>query len=138
MLSKVMKSVFGSRNDRIIKKLNQRVLKINQLEASTQALTDAELKQKTEEFKQRHADGETLEQLLDEAFAVCREAAVRTLGMRHYDVQLVGGMILHRPISTQSVARAFTSSPSTTTWQSVTRRGWDRYTVFWAFPWVWY
>ena len=95
MLSKVMKSVFGSRNDRIIKKLNQRVLKINQLEASTQALTDAELKQKTEEFKQRHADGETLEQLLDEAFAVCREAAVRTLGMRHYDVQLVGGMILH-------------------------------------------
>ena len=95
MLSKVMKTVFGSRNDRIIKKLQQRVHKINQFEASMQALNDAELKQKTEEFRQRYANGETLEQLLDEAFAVCREAAVRSLGMRHYDVQLIGGMILH-------------------------------------------
>jgi preprotein translocase subunit SecA len=95
MLSKVMKTVFGSRNDRIIKKISQRVLRINQLEASMQALSDDELKQKTEEFRQRFAAGETLEQLLDEAFATCREAAVRVLGMRHYDVQLVGGMILH-------------------------------------------
>jgi len=95
MLSKVMKTVFGSRNDRIIKKLNQRVLQINQLEESVQALSDDELKHKTEEFKQRFAAGETLEQLLDEAFAACREAAVRVLGMRHYDVQMVGGMILH-------------------------------------------
>ncbi|MCG6890827.1 MAG: preprotein translocase subunit SecA [Gammaproteobacteria bacterium] len=95
MLSKVIKSVFGSRNDRIIKQLNQRVLLINQLEASMQALSDEQLIHKTEEFKQRFKAGETLEQLLNEAFAVCREAAVRTLEMRHYDVQLIGGMILH-------------------------------------------
>jgi preprotein translocase subunit SecA len=90
-----MKSVFGSRNDRIIKKLQQRVLQINQFEASMQALSDDQLKQKTVEFKERFAAGETLDQLLDETFAVCREAAVRVLGMRHYDVQLIGGMILH-------------------------------------------
>ena len=95
MLSKVIKSVFGSRNDRIIKLLKQRVLLINQFEASMQALSDDELKHKTEELKQRFASGETLEQLLNEAFAVCREAAVRALEMRHYDVQLIGGMILH-------------------------------------------
>ncbi|MCP4767015.1 MAG: preprotein translocase subunit SecA [Gammaproteobacteria bacterium] len=95
MLSKIVKSVFGSRNDRIVKNLNQRVPKINQLEASMQALDDEQLKQKTVEFRQRFEAGETLEQLLSEAFAVCREAAVRSLGMRHYDVQLIGGMILH-------------------------------------------
>jgi len=95
MLSKIVKNIFGSRNDRIIKILNQRVSQINQLEPDIQALGDAQLKAKTGEFKQRFADGETLEQLLDEAFAVCREAAVRVLGMRHYDVQLVGAMILH-------------------------------------------
>ncbi|MCP4389142.1 MAG: preprotein translocase subunit SecA [Gammaproteobacteria bacterium] len=95
MLSKIIRNVFGSRNDRIVKKLKQRVSRINQLEAEIQALDDAQLKHKTEEFRQRFADGETLEQLLDEAFAVCREASVRSLGMRHYDVQLIGGMILH-------------------------------------------
>ena len=95
MLSKVIKSVFGSRNDRIIKQLKQRVLLINQFEASMQALSDEQLKHKTEELKERFAAGETLEQLLNEAFAVCREAAVRALEMRHYDVQMIGGMILH-------------------------------------------
>ena len=95
MLSKIVKTVFGSRNDRIVKKLNQRVSRINQFEPELQSLDDALLKQKTDEFRQRFADGETLEQLLDEAFAVCREASVRALGMRHYDVQLIGGMILH-------------------------------------------
>jgi preprotein translocase subunit SecA len=95
MLSKIVKNVFGSRNDRIIKKLKQRVLHINKLEASMQALDDEQLKQKTGEFMRRFEAGETLDQLLNEAFAVCREAAVRSLGMRHYDVQLIGGMILH-------------------------------------------
>jgi preprotein translocase subunit SecA len=95
MLSKIVKSVFGSRNDRIVKKLKQRVLQINQFEASMQALDDEQLQQKTGELKQRYEAGETLEQLLNEAFAVCREAAVRALGMRHYDVQMIGGMILH-------------------------------------------
>ena len=95
MLSKIIKTLFGSRNDRIIKKLQQRVQGINKFEPELQALDDDQLKQKTDQLKQRFADGETLEQLLDEAFAVCREASVRTLGMRHYDVQLIGGMILH-------------------------------------------
>ena len=95
MLSKITRALFGSRNDRIIKKLKQRVNLINRLEPEMQALDDQQLKNKTDEFRQRYADGESLEQLLDEAFAVCREAAVRTLGMRHYDVQLIGGMILH-------------------------------------------
>ncbi len=94
MLSKIGKALFGSRNDRIIKKLSQRVQRINLLEPQMQSLSDAELKSKTDEFKRRLADGETLDQILDEAFAVVREASVRTLGLRHYDVQLVGGMIL--------------------------------------------
>jgi preprotein translocase subunit SecA len=95
MLSKITRTIFGSRNDRIIKKLKQRVTQVNQFEPEMQALDDAQLQQKTVQLKQRFADGETLEQLLDEAFAVCREASVRALGMRHYDVQLIGGMILH-------------------------------------------
>ncbi len=95
MLSKITKTLFGSRNDRIIKNLTQRIVQINRLEPEMQALDDAQLKQKTEQLKQRFADGETLEQLLDEAFAVCREASVRALGMRHYDEQLIGGIILH-------------------------------------------
>ncbi|MDH3630617.1 MAG: preprotein translocase subunit SecA [Gammaproteobacteria bacterium] len=95
MLSKITRTLFGSRNDRLIKKLQQRVTRINQFEPEMQALDDAQLQQKTGQLKQRFADGETLEQLLDEAFAVCREASVRALGMRPYDVQLIGGMILH-------------------------------------------
>ncbi len=95
MLSKITRTLFGSRNDRIIKTLKQRVTQINRFEPEMQALDDAQLQQKTVQLKQRFADGETIEQLLDEAFAVCREASVRALGMRHYDVQLVGGMILH-------------------------------------------
>jgi preprotein translocase subunit SecA len=95
MLSKIIKTLFGSRNDRIIKKLQQRVHGINKFEPELQALDDDQLRQKTDQLKKRYADGETLEQLLDEAFAVCREASVRALGMRHYDVQLIGGMILH-------------------------------------------
>ena len=94
MLSKITRKIFGSRNDRIIKILNQRVVKINALETGLRQLSDDELKQKTVEFQQRFVAGETLEQLLDEAFAVCREASERVLGMRHYDVQLIGAMIL--------------------------------------------
>jgi preprotein translocase subunit SecA len=95
MFDKITRKIFGSRNDRIIKNLNQRVAKINQLEAGMQALDDEQLGQKTAEFRQRFAAGETLDQLLDEAFAVCREASIRTLNMRHYDVQLIGAMILN-------------------------------------------
>ena len=95
MLSKITRRIFGSRNDRIIKIFTQRVASISQLEESLQALNDEQLSQKTGEFKQRFDSGESLEQLLSEAFAVCREASVRVLGMRHYDVQLVGAMILN-------------------------------------------
>ena len=95
MFDKITRKIFGSRNDRIIKNLNQRVAKINQLEAGMQALDDEQLSQKTAEFRQRFAAGETLDQLFDEAFAVCREASIRTLNMRHYDVQLIGAMILN-------------------------------------------
>ena len=95
MLSKLFRKVFGSRNDRIVKSLRQKATLINALEADLQALSDEQLANKTEEFKKRFQDGETLDQLLVEAFAVCREASSRVLGMRHYDVQLIGGMILN-------------------------------------------
>ncbi|MDO4434652.1 MAG: preprotein translocase subunit SecA [Alysiella sp.] len=95
MLTHLAKKVFGSRNDRLLKQYRKTVSKINALETQMQALSDDELKAKTAEFKQRIADGATLESLLPEAFAVCREASVRTLGMRHFDVQLIGGMVLH-------------------------------------------
>lgn len=95
MLNTLIKSVFGSRNDRILRRMEKIVLVINSLESKMQALTDAELSAKTLEFKQRYANGETLDILLPEAFAVVREASVRTLGLRHFDVQLIGGMVLH-------------------------------------------
>ncbi|MFT4650139.1 MAG: preprotein translocase subunit SecA [Polaribacter sp.] len=94
MLSKLSRKIFGSRNDRTIKNLNLRVNKINQFEADIKALDDEQLTHKTVEFRQRIEAGETLDQLLEEAFAVCREASSRVLGMRHYDVQCVGAMIL--------------------------------------------
>lgn len=95
MLNNLLKKVFGSRNDRLIKQYFQAVGKINALEAEIGALADAELRAKTEEFRQRIADGATLDSLLPEGFAVVREAGKRTLGMRHFDVQLIGGMVLH-------------------------------------------
>jgi preprotein translocase subunit SecA len=95
MLNSLLTRVFGSRNERLLKQLQKNVNKINSLEPKLQKLSDAELKAKTDEFRQRHAAGETIDQLLPEAFAVVREASVRVLGLRHYDVQLVGGMVLH-------------------------------------------
>src|SRR5687768_257777 len=95
MLNNLLKKVFGSRNDRLIKQYFQTVGVINGLEAKIEALTDAELRAKTDEFKQRVAGGATLDELLPEAFAVVREAGKRTLGMRHFDVQLIGGLVLH-------------------------------------------
>ena len=95
MLSKTFRKIFGSRNDRIIKVLKKSVIQINALEADMQALTDDQLAEKTAEYKERHKQGETLEQLLPEAFATCREASTRVLEMRHYDVQFIGAMILN-------------------------------------------
>ncbi len=88
-------SLFGSANARYIKKLQPRVDAINALEPELQKLTDEALQAKTDEFRRRLAEGETLDDLLIEAFAVCREAGRRVLGLRHYDVQLMGGMVLH-------------------------------------------
>ncbi|MEO8767444.1 MAG: preprotein translocase subunit SecA [Nitrosospira sp.] len=95
MLNNLLKKVFGSRNDRLIKQYFQTVGAINALEARFAALTDAELRVKTDEFRQRIADETALDALLPEAFAVVREASKRVLGMRHFDVQLIGGMVLH-------------------------------------------
>ncbi|MBA6412952.1 preprotein translocase subunit SecA [Parahaliea sp. F7430] len=95
MLSKALKKVFGTRNDRELKRMRKVVKQINGLEESMQALSDEQLQAKTEEFRQRFSDGESLDRLLPEAFAVAREASVRVMGMRHFDVQLIGGMALH-------------------------------------------
>jgi preprotein translocase subunit SecA len=95
MISKLLKSVFGSRNDRLLKQYRRNVDAINALEASLTGLSDDELRNKTEQFKQRVQQGETLDALLPEAFAVVREGGKRALQMRHFDVQLIGGMVLH-------------------------------------------
>ena len=95
MLNRLLTSIFGSRNDRFVKQLGGIVKKINALEPQMEALSDVELQAKTPELKQRVANGESLDKILPEAFAVCREASKRVLGMRHYDVQLIGGMVLH-------------------------------------------
>jgi preprotein translocase subunit SecA len=95
MVSNLLKKVFGSRNERLIKRMSKRVAEMTALEPSIQKLTDPDLQAKTSEFRQRLADGTTLEDLLPEAFAVVREAGLRVLGMRHFDVQLIGGMVLN-------------------------------------------
>ena len=95
MLNSLLTRIFGSRNDRLLRQFQKSVARINALEPQMEALSDAELQAKTPEFRQRLAEGATLDQILPEAFAVCREASRRVLGMRHYDVQLIGGMVLH-------------------------------------------
>jgi len=95
MINSLLTRVFGSRNERQLRQLNRIVAKVNALEPEIEKLSDEQLKAKTPEFKQRIADGEALDKVLAEAFAVCREASRRVLGMRHYDVQLIGGMVLH-------------------------------------------
>jgi preprotein translocase subunit SecA len=95
MLQSIFKKVFGSRNERLVKQYLQKVKAINALEPAMEKLSDAELAGKTAEFKSRLDKGETLDKLLPEAFAVVREASRRVLGMRHFDVQMVGGMVLH-------------------------------------------
>jgi preprotein translocase subunit SecA len=91
----LLTKLFGSKNDREIKRMRKIVKKINEFEEGLILLSDEELKSKTDQFKQRHQEGETLDQLLPEAFATVREAAKRSLGLRHFDMQLVGGMTLH-------------------------------------------
>jgi preprotein translocase subunit SecA len=95
MISGFLKKIFGSRNDRLLRQYSAAVARINALESGMQALSDAELAARTPAFRERVANGESLDALLPEAFAVTREAARRVLGMRHFDVQLIGGMVLN-------------------------------------------
>jgi len=96
MFVKLITKLFGSRNDRLLKQMRKEVAKINDLEPAIEALTDEELKSKSAEFKERLTKAETLEQILPEAFAVVREASKRVFGMRHFDVQMIGGMVLNQ------------------------------------------
>src|SRR5687767_2437052 len=96
IIDKALAKVFGTANERELKRLSPVVAEINALEPATQALSDEQLRAKTAEFRSRLANGETLDDLLPEAFSVVREAGKRTLNMRHFDVQLIGGVVLHR------------------------------------------
>ena len=94
-IERSLTSLFGSSNARYVKRLQPKVAAISALEPKYQAMSDAELREQTALFRQRLAAGETLDDILVEAFAVCREGGRRFLGMRHYDVQMLGGMVLH-------------------------------------------
>ena len=96
MLPKFLTSLIGSRNDRLLKQYRRIVAQINAMEPQFEQLSDEQLRGKTEEFRQRIAQGATLDSLLPEAFATCREGGKRVLKMRHFDVQLIGGMVLHQ------------------------------------------
>ena len=96
MVTGLLKKIFGSRNERLLRQYSAIVRTINALEAEISKLTDAELQAKTARFKERFAAGETLDQMLPEAFAVVREAGKRVLQMRHFDVQMIGGIALHQ------------------------------------------
>src|SRR5260370_23543443 len=96
MIDAILAKIFGTKNEREIKRMRPMIAAIHDLEPAIQALSDAELAAKTPEFKERIANGATLDDLLLEAYAVAREVGRRTLNMRHFDVQLIGGIILHR------------------------------------------
>jgi len=95
MVSQLLSKVFGSRNERLLKRMDKLVASVNSFEASITPLSDEQLRAKTDEFRQRLSQGETLDDVLPEAFAVVREGSKRALHMRHFDVQLIGGMVLH-------------------------------------------
>ena len=95
MFKKLFTKIFGSRNQRVLKRISKTVAAINDMEAEFTALADSEFLNKTEELKGRYQAGESLEELLPIAFALVREASKRTLMMRHFDVQLIGGIVLH-------------------------------------------
>lgn len=95
MISKILRAIIGSKNDRELKKLGKLVKRVNELESVMEGLSEEQLKAKTEDFRHRFKEGETLDQLLPEAFAAVREASRRSIGLRHFDVQLIGGIALH-------------------------------------------
>jgi len=125
MFGNVLAKVFGSRNQRVVKQLSKRIARINGLEAEIEKLSDDELKQSTEKFKKRLAEGETLDGLLEEAFAVVREVGKRQLNMRHFDVQLVGGMVLHQgKVAEMRTGEGKTLVADVTTLQCFGPNGW--------------
>ena len=155
MINSVIAKVFGTKNEREVKRLLPQVEAINALESAIQKLSDDELRAKTDEFRKRLADGAELDDLLVEAFAACREAARRTVRMRHFDVQLMGGIVLHQgKIAEMATGEgktlvatlpaylnalpgwARTSSPSTTISPAATRSGWDPSITPWASAWA--
>jgi preprotein translocase subunit SecA len=95
MLNTFLRTLFGTKHERDVKRMAPLVQAINALEPELEALDDAALRARTDELRKRLADGAAVDDLLPEAFAVCREAGRRSLGMRHFDVQLIGGMVLH-------------------------------------------
>src|SRR5438132_5212050 len=96
MINTILSKIFGTRNQRILKQIQKTVVAINAMEPKIKILSDEALKAKTVEFRQRLQQGETVDDLLVEAFAVVREASVRSLKLRHFDVQLIGGIVLHQ------------------------------------------
>jgi len=140
--------IFGSRNDRLLKQYRSTVARINAMEAGLESLSDEALKAKTEEFKQRFTNGQTLDELLPEAFAVVREGSKRVMKMRHFDVQLVGGIALHQgKIAEMRTGEGKTLTATlavylnalagrgvhvVTVRQRAMRSGWGVYTTFWG------
>ena len=147
----IIEKIFGTHSEHELKRIYPIVDHIDALEPEMQKLSDEELKEKTKEFKERLAKGETLDDLLPEAFAVVREAAVRVLGMRHYRVQMIGGIILHQgriaEMKTGEGKTLVSTLPAylectdrrrvcillqlMTIWQSVMLSGWDRFMNSW-------
>ena len=115
--------IIGTKNERELKRLSARVGEMNALEAEMQQLPDAEFALRTARLKERLAQGESLDNLLPEAFALCREAGRRVLNMRHFDVQLIGGMVLHESSSKARTAR-FASRASTRSSSGPAARSW--------------
>ena len=143
----LVEKIFGSFSDRELKKINPIAKKVLDLEPTYAAMSDSELQAQTPALKDRLAKGETLDDILPEAFATCREAAWRVLGMKHFPVQVVGGIALHRAniaemqtgegktlvaTSTPCRARGSMWSPSTTTLPSATASGWASSTAGWG------
>jgi preprotein translocase subunit SecA len=147
MFRAAVRKLFGSANDRRIRSYLPRVTAINALEKELEQLSDDELRARTAEFRKQVTEGTSLDDLLVPAFATVREAGKRTLGQRHFDVQLIGGMVLHQgkiaemrtgegktlvATLTRSPVAGCTSSPSMTTWPSATPNGWVRSTSSWV------
>ena len=151
MASNILTKLFGSRNDRLLKTYRKTIAQINALETQYETLSDDELRAKTEAFKGRVAAGETLDAILPEAFAVVREGSKRIMKMRHFDVQMLGGMSLHNgkisemrtgegktltatlPVYLNALTgKACMWSPSMIIWPTAMRAGWAVCITFWA------